>query len=102
VADHDAPSNLDTAAPAVSTGSDGVGRLPAVDDLALLVAVAEAGGVGAGARVMGMAQPNASRALRRLERRFGVRLLRRGARGSSLTSEGCWRPTRGWWPEWRP
>jgi DNA-binding transcriptional LysR family regulator len=89
VADHDAPSNLDTAAPAVSTGSDGVGRLPAVDDLALLVAVAEAGGVGAGARVMGMAQPNASRALRRLERRFGVRLLRRGARGSSLTSEGA-------------
>lgn len=54
----------------------------------MLVAVAEHGGVGAGARAIGVAQPNASRALRRLERQLKVRLVRRGARGSTLTADG--------------
>lgn len=64
-------------------------RYPPVTDLAVLVAVAEQGGVGAGARALGMAQPNASRALRRLERSLRLDLLRRGARGSALTPEGA-------------
>ncbi len=63
-------------------------RLPNVGDLLVLVAVAEHGGVGAGARAIGVAQPNASRALRRLERQLKVRLVRRGARGSTLTADG--------------
>ncbi len=64
-------------------------RYPPVLDLAVLVAVAEHGGVGAGARALGMAQPNASRALRRLERALRLTLLERGARGSALTREGA-------------
>lgn len=64
-------------------------RYPPVPDLAVLVAVAEQGGVGAGARALGMAQPNASRALRRLERSLKLDLLQRGARGSTLTPQGA-------------
>jgi DNA-binding transcriptional LysR family regulator len=61
---------------------------PAVDDLLVLLAVAETGSVSAAARSLDLAQPNASRTLRRLEHRLGVRLLNRDTRGSSLTSEG--------------
>lgn len=64
-------------------------RYPPVTDLMVLVAVAEQGGVGAGARALAIAQPNASRALRRLERTLGLELLRRGARGSALTPAGA-------------
>lgn len=56
--------------------------------LALLVRVAELGSLGAAARAGGIAQPNASRSLLRLERQLGVTLLRRAPTGSSLTTEG--------------
>ena len=56
--------------------------------LAVLVAVDDLGSLGAAARREGMAQPNASRAVRRLESELGVPLLRRGPRGSALTSQG--------------
>ncbi|GAA2487105.1 LysR family transcriptional regulator [Terrabacter carboxydivorans] len=56
--------------------------------LAVLVGVDDLGSLGAAARREGMAQPNASRAVRRLEGELGVPLLRRGARGSALTPEG--------------
>jgi DNA-binding transcriptional LysR family regulator len=62
---------------------------PQIDDLLVLVQTAESGSLSAAARELGLAQPNASRALRRLERRLGVRLFTRGARGSVPTSNGA-------------
>lgn len=64
---------------------------PALPDLAtveLLVAVIDHGSLGAGARAVGMAQPNASRILRRLEARAGVLLLERHPRGARPTPAG--------------
>ncbi len=63
-------------------------RFPAVADLLVLLAVAEAGSVSAAARQLGIAQPNASRTLRHLERQLGLSLIDRAARGSNLTSAG--------------
>mgnify|MGYP000244393114 FL=1 len=54
----------------------------------LLVSIADAGSVSAGARLIGMAQSNASRAVATLERRLGYPLLSRSTRGSQLTTEG--------------
>lgn len=62
---------------------------PQIDDLLVLIQTAESGSLSAAARELGLAQPNASRALRRLERRLGVRLFTRGARGSVPTSAGA-------------
>lgn len=61
---------------------------PDLAALELLVTVAERGSVGAAARELGMAQPNATRSLARLERRLGCTLLERSSRGSSLTAAG--------------
>lgn len=57
--------------------------------LELLIAVGERGSLGAAARAVGVAQPNASRSLSRLERRLGLALLERSPRGSTLTAEGA-------------
>lgn len=57
--------------------------------LELLVAVAETGSVGAAARTVGMAQPNATRSLARLERQLGLDLVVRSTRGSTLTDAGA-------------
>lgn len=57
--------------------------------LRLLAAVAESGSISAASRVVGMSQQAASARLRRLELGIGVPLLRRGARGTTLTSEGA-------------
>lgn len=56
--------------------------------LELLVAVADHGSLGAAARAIGMAQPNASRSLARLERQLGVDLVIRSTAGSRLTGAG--------------
>ncbi|WP_166391272.1 LysR family transcriptional regulator [Nocardioides ochotonae] len=56
--------------------------------LDLLVRVAETGSLGAAARALGMAQPNASRAVQRLERQLGLGLVVRSPGGSRLTTEG--------------
>ncbi|WP_205471998.1 LysR substrate-binding domain-containing protein [Nocardioides sp. SYSU D00038] len=61
---------------------------PDLTALDLLVRVAGSGSLGAAAREVGMAQPNASRALGRLERQLGLTLLVRGPGGSRLTTEG--------------
>ena len=61
---------------------------PVLADLELLVAVAATGSLGAAARAVGIAQPNASRAVRKLERDLGVALVTRSPRGSRLTVEG--------------
>lgn len=64
-------------------------QLPDLSALALLCAIAEHGSVSRAAASIGMAQPNASRTLRRLEADLGFRLLDRGPRGSTLTEEGA-------------
>ena len=56
--------------------------------LELLVAVADRGSLAAAARATGVAQPNASRSVQRLERRLGVTLLVRTTTGSRLTPHG--------------
>lgn len=56
--------------------------------LELLVLVGETGSLTAAAEILGVAQPNASRRLSLLERRLGVQLFRRGARGSEPTPAG--------------
>jgi DNA-binding transcriptional LysR family regulator len=55
----------------------------------LLLSVAQLGSVGAAARAHGVTQPTASTRLSGLERRLGIALLDRSARGSRLTSEGA-------------
>ncbi|WP_418276391.1 LysR family transcriptional regulator [Isoptericola jiangsuensis] len=62
--------------------------------LELLVAVDTHGSISAAARALGLAQPTASAGLRRLERRLGLELVARGARGTELTPTG--RATAGW------
>ncbi len=56
--------------------------------LAVLVETDSHGSISAAARALGISQPSASAALRRLERRSGVDLLVRSARGSVLTPNG--------------
>lgn len=60
-------------------------QLPA---LKLLTEIADQGSLSAAARAVGMAQSNATRAVKTLERRFGYVLLNRSTRGSTLTQEG--------------
>ncbi|AKU16540.1 LysR family transcriptional regulator [Luteipulveratus mongoliensis] len=61
---------------------------PDLTALALLTAVADHGSLSAGARASGMAQPNASRSVARLERQLGLSLVVRSTQGSTLTPEG--------------
>lgn len=56
--------------------------------LELLVAVDDHGSLSAAARILSMAQPNASRSIARLERQLGVTLLERTTAGSTLTAQG--------------
>jgi len=63
-------------------------RLPDLEALELLVAVAETGSLGQAAARQGISQPSASARMRTLERRLGVRLLLRSPSGSRLTSAG--------------
>jgi len=56
--------------------------------VALLVAIDEHGSLSAAARALGIAQPSASAGVRRLERRTGLTLVDRGARGTALTQDG--------------
>ena len=62
--------------------------LPNLHALALFVAVVDEGGLGAGARRLGMHQPNASRMIAQLEAQAGTALLERDPRGSRPTSAG--------------
>ncbi|GAA3800952.1 LysR family transcriptional regulator [Cellulomonas soli] len=56
--------------------------------LEVFVAVGDHGSLSAAARALGVAQPSASAALRRLERRTGVALVTRAPSGTTLTDEG--------------
>jgi molybdate transport repressor ModE-like protein len=57
--------------------------------LRLLSAVAETGSISAAARASGISQQAASLRMRALERRLGISLLQRAARGTALTAEGA-------------
>ena len=67
-------------------------RWPDLAALDLFVAVAREGSLRAGASAVGMAQPNASRALVRLERKLGIALFDRRTPGSQLTAGGGLEP----------
>lgn len=64
------------------------GDWPNLQTLALFVATVDEGSLGAGARRVGMAQPNASRAIAELEVEMNVELLARHPRGSRPTAAG--------------
>lgn len=61
---------------------------PDLGVLELIVGVDDHGSLSAAARIAGMAQPNASRAVKRLEAQVGTPLLQRKPTGSTLTPEG--------------
>lgn len=62
---------------------------PDTASLELLVAIADTGSLTAAAHALGLAQPNVSRRISRLERRLGAPLFERGARGSIPTPAGA-------------
>ncbi|MBR1132397.1 LysR family transcriptional regulator [Bradyrhizobium iriomotense] len=59
-----------------------------VEDLIAFVEVADAGGISAGARRLGVSKSIVSRRLFRLEAELGVQLLARTTRGAALTEAG--------------
>jgi DNA-binding transcriptional LysR family regulator len=59
-----------------------------LNDIAVFMAVADAGSFSAGARISGLTRSAAGKAVARLEERLGVRLLNRTTRTLSLTDEG--------------
>lgn len=63
-------------------------RVPDLDGLHLLVAVATEGSIGGAARSLGVAQQSASERLRAVEAQVGLPLVRRTPRGSVLTEPG--------------
>lgn len=63
-------------------------RWPGFDVLELLVGIDDHGSLSAAGRMVHMSQPNASRAIKALERRLSLPLIERGPNGSSLTAQG--------------
>src|SRR4029077_7041995 len=59
-----------------------------IEDLQTFVEVADAGGVSAAARRLGVSKSIVSRRLFRVENELGVQLLSRTARGAALTEAG--------------
>jgi DNA-binding transcriptional LysR family regulator len=59
-----------------------------IETLRLLVAVVEEGSMTAAARAQGISQPAASARIREFEARWRLGVLRRSARGSSVTTDG--------------
>ncbi len=59
-----------------------------IEDLVTFVEVADAGGVSAAARRLGVSKSIVSRRLFRLEAEFGVQLVARSTRGAALTEAG--------------
>lgn len=60
-----------------------------LDSMSILVACVDAGSLSAGARSLGMPLATVSRRVAELEERIGSRLLRRSARGLTLTDAGA-------------
>lgn len=64
-------------------------HVPDLRSLELLLTVARTGSLGAAGRELGLSQQAVSSRVRTVERLVGVRLIERGARGSSLTEDGA-------------
>ena len=62
--------------------------MDSIGEMQMFRAVAEAGGISAGARLLKSSAPAISRRLAALEARLGVRLVERGSRRFRLTEEG--------------
>ncbi|WP_066701517.1 helix-turn-helix domain-containing protein [Celeribacter ethanolicus] len=60
---------------------------PKLDDYALFLAVADAGGLSGAEKATGTSLPTLSRRMAELERSLGKRLFERGNRGYTLTAE---------------
>jgi DNA-binding transcriptional LysR family regulator len=71
----------------MKTNNGGSG--PALNDMAVFVAVADSGGFSAAARRMDVSKAMVSKAVGRLEERLGVRLMQRTTRRLSLTEAGA-------------
>ena len=59
-----------------------------LNDIAVFMAVVDAGSISGAARILGLTRSAAGKAVARLEDRLGVRLLNRTTRALSLTDEG--------------
>ena len=64
-------------------------RVPELDALELLIAVAATGSLGRAGVERGISQPAVSARIQRMEQVVGLPLVQRSARGSSLTSAGA-------------
>ncbi len=64
-------------------------RVPDLDSLELLIAVATTGSLGRAAAVRGISQPAVSARIQRMEQVVGLPLVERSARGSTLTAAGA-------------
>ena len=64
-------------------------RVPDLDSLELLLAIATTGSLGRAATARGISQPAVSARIQRMEQVVGVPLVERSARGSSLTAAGA-------------
>ena len=64
-------------------------RVPDLDSLELLIAVAATGSLGRAAVARGISQPAVSARIQRMEQVAGLALVERSARGSSLTPAGA-------------
>ena len=68
--------------------TDRIGRRLKLNDLHVLMIVAESGSMGKAAKALGIAQPSVSKAISDLEHTIGVRLLDRSSDGAVLTAYG--------------
>jgi molybdate transport repressor ModE-like protein len=68
--------------------TDRIGRRLKLNDLHILMIVAESGSMGKAAKALGIAQPSVSKAISDLEHTIGVRLLDRSSDGAVLTAYG--------------
>jgi molybdate transport repressor ModE-like protein len=70
------------------TWTDRIGRRLKLNDLHILMIVAESGSMGKAAKTLGISQPSVSKAISDIEHTIGVRLLDRSADGAALTVYG--------------
>jgi len=68
--------------------TDRIGRRLKLNDLYILMIVAESGSMGKAAKALGIAQPSVSKAISDIEHTIGVRLLDRSIGGAALTAYG--------------
>ena len=68
--------------------TDRIGRRLKLNDLHILMIVAESGSMGKAAKTLGITQPSVSKAISDIEHTIGVRLLDRFADGAVLTDYG--------------